>query len=145
MSQGNSNNPAKGRAFQELAARVLEDHFSTPFHLDVPIAIGLPRKDHRFDLVSSDKRHIGECKNYSWTASGNVPSAKMGFCNEAAFYLSFLTGDVTRFITMRKDVHPKRQETLADYYYRTNKHLLGDVLLIEIDVTNEVIRTISMV
>jgi hypothetical protein len=115
----NSLNPAKGKQFQEKAAELLSERTQVEFRLDYPVAIGNPPKDHRFDLVSSDLRHFGECKNYSWTKSGNVPSAKMGFINEAVFYLSFLPRDTVRFVVMRKDVHPKRNETLAAYYYRT--------------------------
>ena len=54
------------------------------------IPIGDPAKDHKFDIVSGDNSIAIECKCYTWTVTGNVPSAKMGFTNEAAFYLSFL-------------------------------------------------------
>lgn len=143
VSSENRLNPGKGRQFQEKAAELLPKHFQTEFQLDHPIAIGNPPKDHRFDLVSSDLRYIGECKNYSWTKSGNVPSAKMGFVNEAVFYLSFLPKDTIRFVVMRKDVHPTRGETLADYYYRTYHHLLQGVLVLEIDVENDTTRKIE--
>jgi len=76
----NSLNPEKGRSFQKLAAKILSQHFNVEFHLDYPIPIGNPPKEHRFDLVSTDHNYIGECKNYSWTKSGNVPSAKNGVC-----------------------------------------------------------------
>ncbi len=71
--------------------------------MDAPIPIGRPAKGHRFDLVSEDGRYVGECKNYSWTEGGNVPSAKMGFINEAVFYLSWLPKSASRFVVMRRD------------------------------------------
>jgi hypothetical protein len=142
-SSENSLNPGKGKQFQKRAAKLLADHFLTLFRLDYPIAIGVPPKDHRFDLVSSDLRYIGECKNYSWTKSGNVPSAKMGFVNEAVFYLSFLPKDRVRFVVMRKDIHSKRNETLADYYYRTYRHLLQGVLVLEMNLENDTIRKLE--
>lgn len=139
----NSLNPSKGRQFQEKAAELFSGRFQVEFWLDHPIAIGNPPKDHRFDLVSPDLRYVGECKNYSWTKSGNVPSAKMGFVNEAVFYLSFLPRDTFRFVVMRRDIHQKRGETLADYYWRTYRHLLQGVLIFEIDLGNETIRMVE--
>jgi len=139
----NNQNPAKGRQFQKLAADVLAQHFRAVFTIDKPIPIGHPQKNHKFDLVSSCGHYIGECKNYSWTGTGNIPSAKMGFCNEAAFYLTFLDSQTVRFIAMRKDTHPKRTETLAEYYYRINRHLLGDIFVLEIDITDNTVRPIG--
>ena len=66
------------------AAEVLTKHYGVNFRLDFQIPIGKPPKDHKFDLVSEDEEIIGECKNYSWTETGNIPSAKMEFTNEAA-------------------------------------------------------------
>jgi hypothetical protein len=37
---------------------------------------------------------------------------------------------------MRRDVDAKHTESLAEYYYRTNRHLLNGVFLIEIDLEN---------
>lgn len=137
VSYENSLNPGKGAQFQERAAKLLSEHLQTEFQIDYSIAIGNPPKGHKFDLVSSDLQYVGECKNYSWTKSGNVPSAKMGFVNEAAFYLSFLPKGITRFIVMRKDVHPKRNETLAEYYYRTYNHLLQGLIIFEVCIEEE--------
>ena len=83
MATDNSLNTGKGSSFQTLAAKMLSEHLSVEFRLDYAIAIGKPPKLHRFDLVSTDVRFVGECKNYSWTETGNTPSAKMGFVNEA--------------------------------------------------------------
>ncbi|MBW8012514.1 MAG: hypothetical protein FVQ83_14960 [Chloroflexi bacterium] len=139
----NSLNPAKGKQFQIFAAKLLSKRFSIDFHLESPKFIGNPPKEHKFDLASSDMKYVGECKNYSWTKTGNVPSAKMGFTNEAVFYLSFLPDDKYRFVVMRKDVHPKRDETLAEYYFRTNRHLLQGVHILEIDLEKNTCREVS--
>ena len=133
MPSINQLNPERGRTFQKRASDVLSQHFGVEFHIDYPIAIGTPPKKHKFDLVSIEQRYVGECKNYSWTESGNIPSAKMGFVNEAVFYLLHLPRGVHRFVVMRRDTHPKHSETLAEYYYRIYSHLLDDVFVIELD------------
>jgi hypothetical protein len=143
MPTDNILNTAKGRLFQRQVAKTASHHFGVEFQLDYPIQIGNPPKEHRFDLVSVDSHYIGECKSYSWTESGNVPSAKMGFVNEAVFYLSFLSPSMVRFIAMRKDLHPMRRETVADFYYRTYRHLLNGVLIIEVDVESGTLRKIG--
>ena len=80
---------------------------------------------------------------YTWTETGNVPSAKMGFTNEAAFYLSFLPDDTERMIVMLHAEHAKRNETLAEYYFRTNRHLLGKIKIYEFDLQTKEMRLVG--
>jgi len=134
MPEPNSMNTAKGRDFQKIAAELLKQHFKIGFHIEYPVPIGDPPKEHRFDLVSDDQQYVGECKNYSWTEGGNVPSAKIGFINESVFYLQHLPKEKKRFVILRKDVNIKHKESLAEYYYRINRHLLNGVFIIEIDL-----------
>ncbi len=134
MPVENRLNPARGRAFHELSADVLSHHFNVTFQLDVPIPIGHPAKSHRFDLVSSDQRYVGECKNYTWTETGNTPSAKMAFLNEAVLYLSLLPFAAERMLVMPRSTHDKKIEKLAEYYFRTYRHLLNGIFIVEVDV-----------
>lgn len=143
MAGSNSENPSRGAAFQRLAGEALSKHFGVHFEIDQGLLIGNPAKQHKFDLVSSDGRYVGEAKNYSWTVSDNVPSAKMAFTNEAVFYLLHLPATIKRFVVMRKDVSPKRGETLATYYLRTNRHLLGGIGLIEVDTADGVVAELA--
>ncbi len=133
-------NTGKGREFQQLASNILSHHYGVEFRTEYPIPIGSPAKEHKFDLVSTDLIFVGESKNYSWTEGGNVPSAKMGFINEAIFYLQHLPKEKKRFVVMRKDVDKKHKESLAEYYFRTNRHLLNGVFIIEIDVETKAVR-----
>lgn len=144
MPAPNSLNTGKGRDFQKMAVKVLSHYFKVGFRIEHPIPIGNPPKEHKFDLVSDDLQYVGESKNYSWTEGGNVPSAKMGFINEAVFYLQHLPSDKKRFVVMRRDVDEKHTESLADYYYRTNRHLLNGVFIVEIDVTTKTVRTLGV-
>ena len=68
-----------------------------------------------------------------------VPSAKMGFVNEAVFCLSLIRSSTT-YIVMKKAVHKRRDETLAEYYYRTNRHLPGSTKLSEYDTDGYIMR-----
>lgn len=129
----NSENPGVGRRFQEEAASILGEFFRTKFELEKPIPIGSPAKNHKFDCVSENSEIVAECKCYTWTDTGNVPSAKMTALNEAVFYLLFLPEKTIRFIVLKKAVYTKRHETLAEYYSRINNHLLGEVGILEID------------
>lgn len=133
MPVPNSENPARGAAFQRFARDALSKHFQVRFDLDVPVPIGKPAKAHKFDLLSVDRLFAGEVKSYSWTESDNVPSAKMAVTNEAVFYLHHLPATMNRFVVMRRDVSSKRSETLAEYYLRSYGHLLGGIGLIELD------------
>lgn len=129
----NSDNPRIGRDFQKMSAEILSKLFKVGFALEIPTPIGLPVKNHKFDCVSEDKRIVAECKCYTWTDTGNVPSAKMAALNEAVFYLHFLPESTKKIVVLKKSVFETRRETLAEYYNRINNHLLGDIGIYEID------------
>jgi hypothetical protein len=67
----------------------------------------------------------------------------MGFTNEAAFYLSFLPDSYEKYIVMLRSNHPKRRESLAEYYFRTNRHLLGNIKVAEYDADADALRIVS--
>ena len=139
----NSDNPKNGAAFQEQVMKWFIKHHGNGYELEKKIPIGKPAKDHKFDIVNMDKKIAIECKRYTWTESGNVPSAKMGFANEAAFYLSFLPDSYKKYIIMLRSYNEKRKESLAEYYYRTNRHLIGEIIIAEYDSELEELRIIN--
>lgn len=139
----NSDNPKRGAVFQEQVLKWFQNHYRRPFEFDKKIAIGDPAKNHKFDIVDAEKTIAIECKRYTWTKTGNIPSSKMGFANEAAFYLTLLSDKYEKYIVMLKSHHPKRQESLAEYYYRTNKHLLGNIIVAEYDPEEDQLKVIG--
>ena len=139
----NSENPKVGKVFQISVKDWFERYLCRHFDMEKKIPIGSPAKLHSFDIADELGQIVVECKCYTWTETGNVPSAKMGFVNEAAFYLSFLDSSIDRSIVMAKSTHPKRTETLAEYYFRTNRHLLGDIKILEYDAKNDSMRLIG--
>lgn len=139
----NSDNPRNGAIFQHQVMECFKKHYRLEFELEKKLPIGNPPKDHKFDIVDKRNTIAIECKRYTWTETGNVPSAKMGFTNEAAFYLSFLPETYQKYIVMLYSFHQKRQETLAEYYYRTNRHLLGGIKVAEYDPERDYLRIIG--
>ena len=130
----NSDNPRVGKAFQIAVKEWFDEAYDRTFSLEQKILIGNPQKLHSFDIADQNESVVIECKCYTWTETGNVPSAKMGFTNEAAFYLSFLPEITEKIIVMLRANHPKRSETLAEYYFRTYRHLLGKIKVYEFDI-----------
>ncbi|HAM40348.1 MAG: hypothetical protein A2Z92_06145 [Omnitrophica WOR_2 bacterium GWA2_63_20] len=143
MSSDNRKDPAKGKAFQMKAGTVLGEYFGVRFKLDQALPIGKPTKLHKFDLVSENGRYVGECKNYRWTRGRNMPSAKMAVVNEAVFLLKHLPRRITRFVVMRKDLKWDGKETLAQYYERTYRHLLGGVMILEMNFRTGALQTVA--
>ena len=106
----NSDNPKIGAVFQKEVKDYFEKEYGQGFELEkkIPIGKGNP-KNHKFDIVNMDKQIVIECKCYTWTVTGNVPSAKLGFTNEAAFYLSFLPASFKKYIVMLNSHHEKKK------------------------------------
>lgn len=139
----NEKNAEVGRIFQEKVQKWFQEKQKEEMILEASIDIGTPTKPHKFDVANKSKTVVIECKCYMWTDSGKVPSAKIRTLNEAVFYFSFLPAEIEKYLVMARASHPKRSETLADYYFRTNRHLLGDVKLLEFDTEAERMRTIN--
>ncbi len=139
----NNENSHIGKRFQEAVCLKLNDAYNQQFETEIAIAIGSPQKLHRFDIVNSDQSIVCECKCYTWTNSGNVPSAKLGSINEAAFYLSFLPENTLRIIALLQSKHPNKKETLAEYYFRTYHHLLGNIKIFEFSPNSNSLISIS--
>lgn len=129
----NSENPKVGKDFELLVKEWFEKEYDQSFELYKKIKIGNPPKEHCFDISNQKVSIVAECKCYTWTESGNVPSAKMACLNEAVFYLSFLPQKTIKYVVMPKSIHSKRTETLAEYYYRRYHHLLNDIQILEYD------------
>ncbi len=132
MANANSENPHVGRRFQELVQSILEKKFCTSCEQEAAVAIGKPAKDHKFDLANGDRSVVAECKCYTWTDSGNIPSAKLMGLDEAVFYFSFLPVETKKILCMKKATFKGKTESLAEYYVRVHGHLLGDVFVYEI-------------
>jgi hypothetical protein len=128
----NSDNTKKGRDFQLRAQQALEGALGFEFDLEVKLPIGVPPKTHPFDLASRNRTIVAECKAYTWTESGNVPSAKITTLREAANYLLQLPTGTTTLIVMDRHCRRMKGEALADYFVRLNSHLLGRVSLLEL-------------
>ena len=127
-----NSNKTKGDAFRDFAKPILEKELKTELEPEQKIDIGNPMKEHAFDLVSTDKSIVIECKNYTWTKAGNVPRAKIATLNEAVLFFSFLDYNVQKILCLMESKCPERKETLAEYYVNTYGHLLRDVIVYEI-------------
>ena len=135
-----NSNKKKGDVFRDFSIPILEKELNTTLKPEVEISIGQPKTEHAFDLSNGNKAIVIECKNYTWTTAGNVPRAKISTINEAVLYFSFLDANVRKILCLKKSVHPKRQETLAEYYVRTYGHLLRDITVYEIDESTQEIK-----
>jgi hypothetical protein len=82
----NSDNPRRGAVFQRQVLGWFQKEYGSEFELEKKIPIGNPAKDHKFDIVDAASTIAIECKRYTWTETGNVPSAKMGFMEDVSKY-----------------------------------------------------------
>ena len=127
-----SSKKRKGDDFRDLAKSALEQELNTTLKSEQKLFIGTPGKEHAFDLASQDQSIVIECKNYTWTKTGRVPSAKISTINEVVLYFSFLDENVQKILCLMKSEHLGRKETLAEYYGNTYKHLLRDIIIYEV-------------
>ena len=128
-----TSNSGKGTLFEDEAEKALLDAYGYRFNREVGIGIGEPPKRHRFDLVDPTTNTVVECKAFTWTVSGNMPSAKITTAREALFYLQWLPDDWTKVLAMARSLRTGHGESLAEYFVRLNSHLLGDVAVVEVD------------
>jgi len=100
--------------------------------IDVEVSLLTDGRSHFFDLVTRDRDVVAESKAFSWTATGNVPSAKISTLREAVTYLRGLPNGTTRYLIIKRSTHPRKKETLAEYFVRLNEEMLGAVNVLEL-------------
>jgi len=137
------SNVEKGKELQKRSRDALSRLLGVPFEMEVALPIGNPPKRHTFDLVSLDHRYVGETKAFTWTVSGNIPSAKITTLREAVQYLQMLPVQTKTFLVIKRDLHPRNNEALADYFVRLNSHLLGPVAIFELSEDGTALRTVQ--
>lgn len=130
------SNAARGAAFEVEVAVLLAAHYGQPVDATVALPIGKPPQTHNFDLALRDRSVVVECKAFTWTSTGNIPSAKITTLREAILYLSWLPAETRKVIAMRHSVRATHGESLASYVVRLNGHLLGDITVVEVDGSN---------
>lgn len=132
---GSVSNAHVGSDFEETARQIFISQglkFTRNFSLS--IGIGKEKKERRFDLGSASPQVIVECKSHRWTSGCNVPSAKMTVWNEAMYYFHMSPKNYRKILFVLRHFNPKKEETLAEYYIRTYKHLIPkDVEIWEYD------------
>ena len=94
------------------------------------------KKERKFDLGSNGPPVLVECKSHKWTASGNVPSAKITVWNESMYYFLLAPPGFRKVLFVVRDFSQKRGESLAEYYVRNHSHLIpDDVEILEYDAS----------
>jgi hypothetical protein len=131
------SNSEIGRRFQQVAIKALGVLVGVEFEDEVEISIGTPRKPHKFDLASADRRYVAECKAFTFTRTGNIPAAKLTTLKEAATYLLHLPDETKRFIVMKRSIRPTHPESLVEYFVRLHSNLLGDICVVEVSDDGE--------
>jgi len=77
-----------------------------------------------FDMVNIDKCIVADAKNYTWTDSGNTPSAKISTLNEYVWLFQSLEKYQKR--KWRK-ILVMGEKSFAEWYSKKHDPLLGDV------------------
>ena len=48
----------------------------------------------------------------------------------------------TKILALVKSTHEKQNDTLAEYYVKTNSHLIGEIMIMEYDLKTDSMRTV---
>ena len=137
--KGSVSNAHVGRAFEVRAQRILAAHgIALEMNQKVPCGLGDKKKPHMFDLSSEDPPVIVECKSQTWTAAGNVPSAKMKNWAEAMFYFHMAPPMYRKIFFVEQSLRRGSDESLLEYFARTQDHMIPpDVELWELPRDND--------
>ncbi len=132
---GSKSNAQVGKAFEDIVFKIISHQgFKIRKEFKLLIGIGDVKKEHSFDFGSESNKILVECKSHKWTSGNNVPSAKITVWNEAMYYFVIAPSGYRKVFFVLRDYSQKRQETLAEYYIRTNAHLIPkDVEIWEYD------------
>ena len=124
----NSQNPAKGRNFEQHVGQYLKQNGLEVFRdYEVEVSINSRHKKlHKFDWGSDAL--LVECKAYNWTEGGNSPSAKLATANEALLYFIAAPKSYRKMLFMPETGKTGKLNpaTLVEYYVRRYGHFIPD-------------------
>lgn len=125
---GATSNTQVGRDFEANARAFFLKNKGLILQSNFKLAIGIDgrSKVHSFDLGDEPNKVIVECKSHTWTETWNVPSAKMTTWNQAMYYFQAAPKGYRKILFVLNHYNPKRKLTLAEYYIKTNPHLIPD-------------------
>jgi hypothetical protein len=122
--KGAESNPQVGRDF-EAEAQAFFASKGLRLKPRIAVQIGINgQKRHNFDLGDEKGKVLVECKAHTWTVGGNVPSAKLTAWNQAMFFFHAAPSSYRKILFVLRDFSERRNETLGEYYVRTNPHLI---------------------
>jgi hypothetical protein len=120
---GAISNAHVGREFEE-AARVYFSDTGILLRPSFAVPVGFRvKKPHKFDLGSEDPPVLVECKSYTWTVTGNTPSAKIRGLNEVMLLFSVTPNHYRKILFLLK--HLRKDVSLAAHYVNVQGHLIG--------------------
>ena len=137
---GAISNAHAGREFEAEASEYFSrvEGLQLSSSISVPLGVAGKTKLHNFDLGIEEPALLVECKSHNWTATGNMPSAKITVWNEAMYYFNLAPQHYRKVLFVLEARHPKQTESLAEYYARINGHLMpSDVAIFEYDPKNK--------
>ena len=144
---GSVSNAHAGREFEALARAYFSQREGLELRPDFPVRLGHASrtKSHRFDLGSEDPAILIECKSHHWTASGNMPSAKITVWNEAMYYFHLAPEHYRKVLFVLEARHSRQESTLAEFYLRTCGHLIpSGVSIVEYDPQSQGARHVTV-
>lgn len=141
--KGASSNTQVGRDF-ENRAKACFSRLGVHLTSGVSVEIGINgTKAHVFDLGDIGEKILIECKAHTWTEGGNIPSAKMTTWNQAMYYFHATPVGYRKILLVLRHFNEKRNQTLGQYYIRTNPHLIPeDVEVWELDEAKDIAERI---
>ena len=141
----NKDNSARGRTFEGLVGKYLVERGDI-VQPGYSVEVGLNRlwrKAHKFDWGNNTL--LVECKDYDWTSSHNIPSAKISTLKEAMLYFMAAPQSHRKMLFIRKTEGRTMtsDETLGEYFVRLYGHLIPeDVEVHELDDNDLSVRQI---
>jgi hypothetical protein len=120
---GSASNTQAGNDFEE-AAHAFFNNSGIKLKRNFGIDIGFTtKKNHNFDFGSDDPPILVECKSYTWTVSGNIPSAKIRGMNEVMLYFSAAPSRYRKILFLLKHNHTRQSVSLASHYIKNHRYL----------------------
>ena len=124
---GSPSNSHSGFKFEEAARAYFQrvENLELEPSLSIEIGVrGAKPKPYRFDLGSHSLAVLVECKSHTWTATGNIPSAKLTVWNEAMYYFHLVPHECRKVLFVQESQCGKRAKSLPQYYVETHGHLI---------------------
>ncbi len=125
-----------GYAFLAKCREALEKSLRCSLETEVRLETA-DKRTRVFSLATRERDIVAECRDFGWSPGGNIDSTKIEYLGKTVQNLLALPKSTGLYLILKRSVHPRGGEMLAEFFVRQSRTALENVTVLELSEDGE--------